>query len=299
MDNNKIIILMSTYNGEKYLCEQLDSLFSQEGVKVNVFVRDDGSSDKTISILQEYEKKSHLQFYTGKNLKPAKSFMNLIYNAPKAKYYALCDQDDIWIQGKLKTAIEFLSNCDKPALFYHGMNIVDKKLNSTGYYFRETEKAINLKYSCLYGSGISGCTMVFNDKLIDAIKIYEPSYITMHDEWIHRVCLCIHGCIYGDKTAYINYRQHENNAIGMHQRTISEQIYNLKQQECSFSKLAREMLSGYEKYLDNNEKKFLHELCDYKIHIGEAMHLSIEDLNSHADLKTKMKCLIKMIYKAL
>lgn len=295
----KIVVLMSTYNGEEYLREQLESIFSQEGVEVTAIVRDDGSTDQTLSILQEYEKKGALQFYTGENLKPAKSFMDLIYIAPDAMYYALCDQDDVWIQGKLKTAVDFLKSHDKPALYYHGMNLVDKELNKYGYYFREQEKAESLEYSCLYGDGIAGCTMVFNDKLMTAIREYKPAFITMHDGWIHRVCLCVHGCICGDKTAYINYRQHDNNAIGIQPRKVLDQISEMKKKECRFSRLAKEMLQGYKQYLNLNERAVLENICGYQENIRRTLQLCIRSLKSNASLKLKLKCMIKIVCRAL
>lgn len=295
----KVIVLMSTYNGEEYLREQLESIFTQDGVEVSVIVRDDGSTDQTISILQEYEKKQSLKFYTGENLKPARSFMDLIYNAPSAQYYALCDQDDVWVQGKLKAAVEFLRTCNKPALYYHGMNLVDKQLNKYGYYFREQERAESLEFSCLYGDEIAGCTMVFNNKLMNAVRDYKPAFITMHDGWIHRVCLCVHGCIYGDKTAYINYRQHGNNAVGMQQRTASDQFSEMRKKECRFSRLAKEMLQGYEQYMNPKEKNFLRDICDYQKDIGKTLHLCKRSFSSAADLKLRLKCIVKIIYKAL
>ena len=79
------VILMSTYNGEKYIREQLDSIFNQTGIKIKVVVRDDGSTDTTQAILKQYEKKYDLTWYTGDNLKSARSFMDLIYNAPISK----------------------------------------------------------------------------------------------------------------------------------------------------------------------------------------------------------------------
>ena len=96
--DKKVLILLSTYNGERYIKEQIESLLKQENVKVSILVRDDGSTDGTINILNEYQKQGKLKWYTGENLKPAKSFMNLVENAPEYEYYAFCDQDDVWLK---------------------------------------------------------------------------------------------------------------------------------------------------------------------------------------------------------
>ena len=105
-----ILVLMSTYNGEKYLKEQIDSILAQKNVEVTIQVRDDGSTDGTIRILEEYQKCGKLNWYSSTNMGPAKSFLDLVYNAPlKYDYYAFCDQDDYWKEDKLYKAIETVS----------------------------------------------------------------------------------------------------------------------------------------------------------------------------------------------
>ena len=75
-----VLVLLSTYNGEKYLKEQIDSVLGQEKVKTFLLVRDDGSTDKTCSILEWYQKRGALKWYKGKNLGPARSFVDLIFH---------------------------------------------------------------------------------------------------------------------------------------------------------------------------------------------------------------------------
>ena len=105
----KVIILMSVYNGENFIEEQLNSIFSQTGdFEIEVWVRDDGSKDGTISILKKYEEEKKLYWYSGENLKPAHSFMDLIMHSCKADYYAFSDQDDVWLNDKLKRSIKRL-----------------------------------------------------------------------------------------------------------------------------------------------------------------------------------------------
>ena len=84
-----VIVLLSTYNGERFLREQIDSILNQEGIDVNLIVRDDGSKDSTLDILEEYKKEGKLKYYTGENKRTAQSFMDLIYTAPEAEFYAL------------------------------------------------------------------------------------------------------------------------------------------------------------------------------------------------------------------
>ena len=100
---DKVAILMSTYNGEKYLDEQIGSILAQEGVDVTLYIRDDGSSDRTAEIIKYYCKRYHnVSFTQGENLGVGNSFMQLVYDAKDVyDYYAFADQDDIWLRDKL------------------------------------------------------------------------------------------------------------------------------------------------------------------------------------------------------
>ena len=126
-----IEILMATYNGEKYLKEQIESLLNQKNVKISILVRDDCSTDNTQKILEEYQQKGLLKWYTGEKLKAAFGFIDLINNASEAEYYAFCDQDDVWDNDKLDIAIKKLEKFDSqlPALYYCGQRLVDENLN--------------------------------------------------------------------------------------------------------------------------------------------------------------------------
>ena len=100
----KVCVLISTYNGEKFLDEQIASILAQKGVEVDILVRDDGSSDMTCSLLERWQKEGKLKWYKGENLGFARSFMNLLKTASVYDYYAFCDQDDVWLPEKLKKA---------------------------------------------------------------------------------------------------------------------------------------------------------------------------------------------------
>ncbi len=292
----KVLVLMSTYNGEKFLIEQIESILTQKNVLVDILVRDDGSSDNTLGILEEYKKRGCLNFYTGENLRPANSFMDLIYNAPDdVKYYAFSDQDDVWKDTKLYSAVKKINGIRKPTLYYHAMDIVDEKLQKYDYYFREEYFAKSLKYSALFGDEIAGCTMVFNRELLDVIRYYHPQYISMHDGWIHRVCLSVGGIVIGDEIPYIQYRQHGNNVVGMKKRTVWNQLRKLKKKERRFSKLATEMLNGYSEIMDSEDREFLEQLSKYtkvkdKIYIIKTAKKTCKEKNVIRNLSVKLWC---------
>lgn len=92
----KVAVLLSTYNGSKYIKEQIDSILSQEGVNIDIYIRDDESTDETVNIIYEY-KSNNIFLTEGKNIGVGNSFMELLYSVPEIyDYYAFADQDDIW-----------------------------------------------------------------------------------------------------------------------------------------------------------------------------------------------------------
>ena len=209
-----VTVLMSTYNGEKYLSEQIESLLLQEGVYVSIFVRDDGSTDATKTMLDEYEKKGVLTWYTGENLKPARSFLNLVENTQKSDYYAFCDQDDVWNIDKLKRAVDALEQIEqegKPCLYCSNYQLVDSKLNILPENGHVSTTSFG---AALVASNCTGCTTVFNNALLKILRMAKPDIIVMHDDWAHKVCLAVGGEVIYDEYKSLKYRQHGNNADG-------------------------------------------------------------------------------------
>ena len=112
MEDKKVTILMSTYNGEKYLEEQIDSLLNQTYKNISILIRDDGSKDNTVHIIKEKKKSNdNITLIEGKNVGFIKSFLELINLAEKSDYYAYCDQDDVWMEEKIQRAVEFFEMC--------------------------------------------------------------------------------------------------------------------------------------------------------------------------------------------
>lgn len=211
-ENSKVLVLMSTYNGEKYLRQQIDSILGQRDVAVKLLIRDDGSKDGTLSILDEYMAKGELDYYRDENLGPARSFMYLLQNAPASDYYAFADQDDVWLPEKLSVAVDRLCRHeDEPALYFCQTQLVDENLN-------RIESVVINPYltfgESLVYKFIGGCTMVLNHKLRLKVGDKYPSYIRMHDTWIYSIAQVMGAYIYFDKIPHILYRQHNNNALG-------------------------------------------------------------------------------------
>ena len=131
----KVMVLMSTYNGEKYLREQIDSILGQTGVSVKLLIRDDGSKDNTVEIVKQYCKENDdIKLVEGKNVGFAESFMELVYRAnlySDISYFAFSDQDDVWLNDKLISAIHMLEGIHEknaPNLYFSTARAVDKDL---------------------------------------------------------------------------------------------------------------------------------------------------------------------------
>lgn len=250
-ENISVTVLMSTYNGDCYLAEQIDSLLAQDGVEVNILVRDDGSTDRTTSMLEEYQNEGILQWYSGPNLRSAKSFLDLVKVAPATKYYAFCDQDDVWKTDKLKRAVDALEQHDNtiPLLYCSNYQLVDADLNplpDNGHVSTTTFNAALVSSCC------TGCTVVFNHVLRDYLNMGTPQHIVMHDDWAHKVCLALGGKVVYDKTKTLYYRQHGNNADGgVHswRHKVSVLTKRFSSKECVRSKQIAELVRIYGKYM--------------------------------------------------
>ena len=216
----KIIVLMSAYNGEKYINEQLDSVLAQDIAKyhqLQILVRDDGSTDATRQILERYQAEGKLQWYGAENLGPERSFWHLMQNAPQADFYALCDQDDYWLEGKLSRAVALLEKEDagKPLLYCSTFTATDGDLNPIDIQPSALNQYTDYAHSLVYSTA-PGCTFVYNHAARQAAMAYDmqkhPAII--HDWLLHRIVTINGGKMICDAQSHIYYRQHGHNTIG-------------------------------------------------------------------------------------
>ena len=273
----KVAVLMSTYNGEKYLKEQVDSILSQKDVEIMLYVRDDGSSDSTIEIVKEYQKHNdNIVLYIGKNVGVGNSFMQLVYDAGnKFDYYAFADQDDVWLPDKLTTAVRTIEEIKKPCLYASNQLIVDQELKKIGMRFFEHPNISSKQIMCK--NKLTGCTMVWNTELHRFLcnDKYHPSSSLLecriHDVWVAMVASVV-GVIIFDEKSYILYRQHENNVIGVKKTNIFVNWINKINytiQRNGRSRICAEIL---EKYGENMEGKIIDELKPYAYYRNNSIY---------------------------
>ena len=246
----KVCVLMSSYNGEHYIRQQIDSILEQQNVLVNLIVRDDGSQDSTRDILNEYQDKGLLRWYTGENLKPAKSFMHLLLNAPNSQYYSFADQDDIWYPMKLYTAVkaiydeEVQTSFDEKILYVCNKNVVDKDGQHKYYSEYQFRQSASLAFLECHSSG---CCMVMNLSLRNYICTHQPKeWIMLHDYWVYLVSNSI-GKVIFDNTPMMSYRIHGGNAAGIDEVSIMTKIRRLfcsNDVSCHASDIASSLLQS-------------------------------------------------------
>lgn len=272
----QVVILLSTYNGENFLREQLDSVLMQDDVDIRVLVRDDGSSDGTIKILEEYQKQVNLSWYSGENMRPAKSFMHLLCAAPDADFYAFCDQDDVWMPEKLGVAIEKIQGANGPAMYCSDTLLVDSTLQAirVGGIIADGTFA-----ESLISNPATGCTMVFNKSLRDVAIRYIPAHLDMHDWWLYRICMAIGGYFYFDTTPHIKYRQHGNNVIGgqhLRREKIKRHIGRLfSSDEGIRLTMAKELHNGFYNQMNKDNQKVLDMFVTYKDSVAKTLKLAM------------------------
>ena len=206
MNRKRISVAMATYNGEKYIREQIDSILVQLGEGDEIIISDDGSSDSTINIINSYED-SRIVVIQGPRNGIVKNFENSIINCTKEIIF-LADQDDVWKNNKVEKVLEAFE--DKSAiLVMHDNEMTDECLNvinQSFFQFRGCKKGL---INNLIKNSFIGCCCAFKKDLVKEMVPF-PNNIPMHDQWIGLVAsIC-------GKVVFLNdrlmlYRRHGKN----------------------------------------------------------------------------------------
>ena len=265
----RVALAMSTYNGHKYLNEQIDSLLRQENVDLTMYIRDDGSSDDTIKILESYNSEK-IHVIKGKNEGVGNSFMDCLYAIPRDyEYYCFADQDDIWLDDKIITAVKMIGKGEEPTLYGSNQLLVDAKGNKLKNRF--TEAPDQRPLAVLNRNIVSGCTLVWNRQLNDILVAEDrkPSreflYCRIHDVWVVMVASLV-GNIMFDMEPHILYRQHENNVVGVRKdplmKLVKEKIYD-KSSRNRVSRTAHEINRRFGDYLHGETRDVILTITKY------------------------------------
>lgn len=215
-------ILLSTYNGEKFLREQLDSLLAQTYQDWRLVVRDDGSSDATLTILSEYAQLFPARFdlrSDGQRLGAKASFARLLEYS-SADYIAFCDQDDVWLPEKLDVLLNAAMAAengrpDIPVLVHSDLEVVGAELEPlTGSFwaFQGIDPSRDRLGHLVVQNVVTGCATLFN-KALRSLVLPIPPQAVMHDHWMALVASAC-GRIVAVEKPLVRYRQHGANTVG-------------------------------------------------------------------------------------
>lgn len=200
MAESTACILLSTYNGEKYLRQFLDSALNQKNVSVHLVVRDDGSTDETLDILNEYVSRYPENFMVmkEKNIGCESSFYELLKTDYQADYYAFADQDDIWMDDKLESAIRALKKYSGPGVYGCNLLICNEEMTTKRMHlpFATEQEYFEDLHHRIFAND-RGCVLVWNAAMQKLLKSYTPdANICHHDSWVNLAGKIIGGVLH-------------------------------------------------------------------------------------------------------
>jgi len=231
----KVAILLSTFNGEKYLVDQLDSLIHQSYSNFVIVLRDDNSTDGTTSLIQSYRRKFpeliHVIENKGENLGASGSYSLLMRYVLDHKrelglqqaYMMFCDQDDVWLEDKTSVQIKAMLDAESrtasiPTLIHSDLRVVSEsgeQISESFMQYQGLKTERNHFGNLLVSNLVTGCTVLLNESLAKLV-LPIPKEAIMHDWWAALVGSAFGNIIFLD-SPLVNYRQHENNTLGAKQ----------------------------------------------------------------------------------
>ena len=291
----KVNILMSTYNGEKFVADQIKSIQEQTYSDWSLIVRDDGSKDRTCEIVNEIASHDHrIRLLKADNVGVVRSFFALTKIEP-ADFYFFSDQDDYWLENKLEVILKEAESHDnqKPILYYTDLKIVNKSLdvlNESMVKYQSGHANTQLVQE-LTENTVTGGTVGINHALAE--KWHDTENIIMHDWWLALLAAALGELVFIDTPTEL-YRQHDNNVLGA--RTLTKRMKNWfnhwikkywwlitssqkqAQKLLAFDELPEENRMLAQTYVEILEKPFIkriHALRHYHLRKNRPLHTSI------------------------
>lgn len=275
---DKTAILLATYNGEKYISEQIESILAQTDKEWMIYIHDDGSADNTVEILKKYV--SHypeqIILLDGPSTGGAKMNFFYLFSQVEAPFYMCCDQDDVWLPEKIEITKREMTNLvrgdeQQPCLVFTELKVVDNDLNVISEKMSTYQglDCVNLKFNrAIIQNVVTGCTMMVNRVLRDEMtKITDYTDVLMHDWWAMLIATRFGKAAFVD-TATILYRQHGNNGVGAQNSNsfmyklkrmlqgadIKQSLENTRKQACVFADIYQEEADSLVKQYANLAK---------------------------------------------
>ncbi|MGL4912814.1 MAG: glycosyltransferase family 2 protein [Romboutsia sp.] len=293
----KVDILMATYNGEKYIKEQIESILNQTHKNLHLIIYDDCSSDTTRKILSEYAKKDErIEIILGeKNVGSTKAFEKL-YKISNAEYFLFCDQDDIWVNEKVEKLLEYIVSHNKMVVFSDLRVITENKEIINNSFFDqvgvEGENALYWK-KIIMNNVAPGCSMIVKNEIKKYVKYFTSDSI-LHDWMIIIIASLLNSVgIIGEPL--VLYRQHSNNQVGV--KSHKDNKNNKYEKFLYYRTLRKKMLIEIIEFLEINnlDKEFCTEIEYMKEYICIVSDLELCKGNKKQLLK-KYNYVVSNIY---
>lgn len=267
----RVAILMSTYNGEQYLGEQIQSIIEQTYSNWHLYIRDDGSKDNTTNIIKLYaDKDDRITFFNEKkiqNVGVVKSFMELLEKTD-ADFYMFSDQDDFWLPDKITDTLKCMVKQpyqQMPICIHSDLKVVNESLQGAN---RMNGNLVwHDFYHLMFRNCVTGCTMMINQSLkIEAENAHiNLSKIYMHDWWLALIASAFGKVVYLDK-ATVLYRQHGDNVMGSYEtRSLRNYLHRALHQDVDLKRtkgafmMINEFKNVYGGRLNGKQKKYVNE----------------------------------------
>ena len=259
---SKVAILLSSYNGEQYIKEQIESIYGQTCEDFHLFVRDDGSSDKSVEILRDLSRQYGFTLYEGENLGFVRSFMWLLRNVKDAEYYAFADPDDIWMANKLDIALGWfdkslesgLVKANRPALFHSAYDVIDDNGNIIDHFFFP-DKGYDFRRS-ITENHYSGFSMMINKPLRNLMIRGEDEKIGYHDWWASMIVHAF-GVAHSDTEVTALHRAHGDNVTTFNLFTRIKWLMKSLKEESDIHRRSGEFARCFGDKLKAKDKKYL------------------------------------------
>ncbi|WP_057742789.1 glycosyltransferase [Liquorilactobacillus capillatus] len=265
----RILILLSTFNGQSVVKRQVESIIAQREVDAHILVRDDGSSDNTLDVLFDLRKKyrNKIEIIKDANIGYRKSFFYLIQSAQEYDYYGFSDQDDLWMDDKVISCIKLIENHkDKgPKLAHVGAISVDENLKKRLQQEKRKPKPSSFKMA-IATEYFQGCGMIWNKELMRIVRLYVPrdTRIT-HDYWVGLL-----GYLFGDiyfcskpKFYHIRYKTNSSRDGNILLGRV-DRLKKIFTTDSAYMNPAQDLSNGYSSLLTKSQKNFLNKLINYR-----------------------------------
>lgn len=265
-DLPSVAIIMSVYNADLYIEEQVRSILNQRNVDVRLWIRNDGSKDKTVEILRDkFEDDYRVVVTSGGNLGAAASFIQAIFECEfDCDYYGFSDADDVWIENKLSMSIDCigLPSLPNPAAVATQMEVVDVNLRRIG--LTSPPNIGFLFNNSLVQTVTSGASIVMNGSAFRLLRSYRPQSVVMHDAWVYLLISAFGTFSYLEHPTIL-YRQHGQNVFGTShgfRKRVDNRLNRLKSKS-PYREQAAEFLSAFGDQLSSKNRQIIERYVNY------------------------------------